>query len=292
MFHAGPHHQIPWQAPHPTGFLSFDEALQRSCNVFFETLGDRLGIERLSEGMSKMGLGRITGIGIPEATGRLPRDMRGPSWRRRAASWFSAIGQDQVAATPIQMANVAATVARNGIWVRPHLLVDSSMRPTSPDAPPDVVDLHLPPEALRLARLGMTKVVNSLAGTGTVLHRDDVVIAGKTGSAQAAKYSIPMRDENGRAILDEKGRPRRQFLTPSSPEHPNPLAPWYLGTGKEGQDLTHAWFIGFAPADHPQIAFCVLVEYGGSGGIAAGPIARDIIEACVQHGYLKLDKKK
>ena len=120
--------------------------------------------------------------------------------------------------------------------------------------------------------------------TGT--SGDDVLIAGKTGTAQAARFSVPVRDERGQVVRDENGRVKRNFLEPSTEEKPNPQNPWYVGHGPGGKDLNHAWFIGYAPADHPQIAFAVLVEYGGSGGTAAAPIARDVLEACVEHGYL------
>jgi cell division protein FtsI/penicillin-binding protein 2 len=68
----------------------------------------------------------------------------------------------------------------------------------------------------------------------------------------------------------------------------NPEAPWYRMTGVNEDRLTHAWFIGFAPVENPQIAFAILVEYGGSGGQAAAYIAREVIESCVEHGYLRL----
>ena len=73
------------------------------------------------------GLGRQTGVGIPEALGRLrgpPPGGRGPQYK----TWFSGIGQAPVSATPIQMANVAATIARNGVWKRPRLVSDAVAR--------------------------------------------------------------------------------------------------------------------------------------------------------------------
>ena len=115
----------PWDAPHPTGYLDFGDALERSCNVYFETMANRLGLERLCVGFDRFGLGRPTGIGIAEARGRLPRDFDGPHTERQDKTWFSGIGQDPVAATPIQMANVAATIARGGVWMRPRLLPDA-----------------------------------------------------------------------------------------------------------------------------------------------------------------------
>ncbi len=290
------HHPVPSGAPHPTGYLTFPDALERSCNVYFETLADMLRIDGLSYWMDKFGLGRPTGIGISESKGRLPNSYRGPAYLRRATAWFCGIGQTQVTATPLQMANVAATIARGGIWMRPRLIPEKEelamVRPaTGPSAPPipDRVDLHLDPAAIKAAQEGMTRVVNSRAGTGPQLHRGDVTIAGKTGTAQAARFSIIKRDAGGRPLRDENGKFQREFIEPSSAEHPNPRAPWYRGQGPEGKDLTHAWFIGFAPAEHPQIAFAVMVEYGGSGGPTAGAIARGIVQACIEHGYLTVE---
>jgi penicillin-binding protein 2 len=197
----------------------------------------------------------------------------------RSDTWFSGIGQSQVLATPLQMANVAATIARRGVWIRPHLLVDESR---------DVArrDLRLNPAALDACLTGMINVVNSPAGTGTILHRDDFLVAAKTGTAQAAKFNLLKYDENGKPARDEKGRLEREFFEPSTPEAPNRKMPWYRGAGNSGKELGHAWFIGFAPAVNPKIAFAVLVEYGGSGGKDAGPVAQAILDACLEHGYL------
>ena len=93
-------------------------------------------------------------------------------------------------------------------------------------------------------------------------------------------------DGDGKPRRDESGRIVRTFFKPSSPEEPNAAMPWYRGSGNSGTDLGHAWFIGFAPARDPKIAFAVLVEYGGAGGRDAGPVAQAILEACIEHGYL------
>lgn len=312
------HHPIPWDAPHPDGFLTFADALERSCNVYFETLADRMKIKGLAEGFSKFGLGRPTGIGIAEASGRLPILDAGPIWRRSSAAWMAGIGQGQILATPIQMGNVAATIARNGVWMRPQLMeagiggeetrINGGARGSAGGAPgsensgnltfnsqlqtPDRVDLHLSPPALAAAREGMIRVVNNRAGTAwsANLRRKDVLIAGKTGTAQAAKFTVPLRDENNRHVRDEKGRLQYRVLQPGTKEHPNPQAPWYRGTGAKEEKLDHAWFIGFAPAENPRIAFAVMVEYGGSGGNVGASITHDVIEACVEHGYLSLNR--
>ena len=276
------HHPIPSKAPHPTGFLTFADALERSCNVFFETMADRLKMEGLNHWMSEFGLGRLTEIGIAEAAGRIPGQRTVPNWR--SATWFSGIGQAEVNATPIQMANVAATIARRGIWIRPHLLVSES-------AEVEHRDLHLNPQAIEMAHQGMINVVNSLGGTGTILHRDDILIAGKTGTAQAAKFNILKTDDHGKPLRDENNHIIREYFDPSTPDAPNRKMPWYRGAGNSGSELGHAWFIGFAPARDPKIAFAVLVEYGGSGGKDAGPVAQAILEACIEHGYLSTSAK-
>src|SRR5690606_29717684 len=89
------HHPIPWSDAHPTGHLTYSDALQRSCNVYFETLADKMGLEGLSKWYRQFGLGMPVGIGIPESSGRLPDSFRGPADVRRSATWFAGIGQGQ-----------------------------------------------------------------------------------------------------------------------------------------------------------------------------------------------------
>ncbi|WP_428937049.1 peptidoglycan D,D-transpeptidase FtsI family protein [Fontivita pretiosa] len=297
------HHPIPTNAPHPTGFLNLTDALERSCNVYFETLADRLGMEGLAYWFDRFGLGRPTGIGIAEASGQIPRSNLVPAAQRRAAVWFSGIGQSQVLATPIQMANVAATIARGGVWMRPRLVPPGTEVVASATPGPDRVDLKLPAAAIAAVREGMTKAVNSAAGTGSSARRDDLLVAGKTGSAQASpltvprrdalnrpvmrKVPVPVKDENGTVKIVEREVPEREVLALGTHAQPNPRAPWYRGTGEREDRRSHAWFIGFAPADDPKIAFAVMVEYGGGGGATAGQVARQLLDACVQHGYLR-----
>jgi penicillin-binding protein 2 len=296
------HHPFPTDAPHrghdgnPDGFLTYSDALERSCNVFFETVADRLKIEGLTKWMKAFGLGRPTGIGIGEARGRTPDSFIGPN--RQFATWTSGIGQGPVAATPLQMCNLAATVARRGIWVRPSLVETGQMtapfKPkkiatgdTSWDQIPSQMDLHLAPAAVAAAIDGMTRVVNSRAGTGTSARRNDILVAGKTGTAQASRFLEPKLDAEDHIIRDENGKAQMELLPASTHDHPNPRAPWYRAIDPEGEKFDHAWFIGFVPANNPQYAISVMVEYGGGGGGAvAGPIASQIIDALVEHGYL------
>jgi penicillin-binding protein 2 len=285
------HHKIPYQDPHvghdgnDDGSLTFADALQRSCNVYFETLGDRFykdvregHREGLSKWFFRFGLGRPTGIGLAERRGMLPwsdHTMIEPQQK----TWYSAIGQVRVEATPIQMANVVATIARNGIWMRPKLVRDGQglVPTTNPDENPDRVDLHLKPEALAAARDGMVRVVNTEGGTGKQARRPDFVVAGKTGTATTFPLKYKHPDENGNVVAET--------LRPATAADPNPVAPWYRGSD-DGKTVNHAWFIGFAPAEDPKIAVCVFVEYGLSGGAAAGTIAGQVFGLCMEKGYL------
>ena len=303
------HHQVPH--PHvgthgnPDGFLTFPEALERSCNVFFESQahcmrspGDPLGLNTLSKYFALFGLGHETGIGIPERPGILPDSYAGPASWANSVLWFSAIGQTQVLASPIQMANVAATIARDGLWMRPRLVpAGVETRPILVRDPadrkrtipaPDVIDLKLPREAVAAAREGMVRVVNAEAGTGAkYVRRTDMHVAGKTGTAQAAPIRLAKKDLDGKVLKDEEGKTLFTEVPLARFGGEPTKTPWYRGYGKNGTDLKHAWYIGFAPAERPQIAFAVMVEYGGSGGANAGPIAGKLLDACVRHGYLK-----
>jgi penicillin-binding protein 2 len=297
------HHPVPSYAAHPTGLLTLADALERSCNPYFESIAHALGPVRLSDWYRKFGLGRPTYLGIAEAAGRVPIDferlMRGPE--ARASVWSAGIGQGPVAVTPLQMANVAATIARDGVWVRPKLLREGAppnypagsqgrVPPTTQLA--DRVELGIPPEALRAVRQGMFNVVNGRAGSGDAARRKDVMVAGKTGTAEAALLRVPKVDpRTGRVVRGDDGKVELETLELSTHDAPNPRAPWYRATGRHGDQPHHSWFVGFAPADDPQIAFAVMVEYGGSGGGAAGSVASRIVELCVRHGYLTVKPK-
>ena len=277
MFGIG-HHAVPYADPHPTGFLTYSQALERSCNVFFETAADKLGLDRLSYWMRQFGLGQKTGIGLPEVAGLVPDEVTFPAGQRQSSTWFAGIGQGPINATPIQMANVAATIARDGLWVRPTLATDPADAPKNDG--PNRVDLQMNPAGLVAAHRGMMAVVESPAGTGTQIRRPDMLLAAKSGTPQAAALF--------ETTVGPDGKLERRRIRLGSDENPNPEAPWYRGTvGEDGKEIrSHAWLIGYAPADDPKIAFAVFVEYGYSGGVAAGSVADVLLQACVDEGYL------
>ena len=140
-----------------------------------------------------------------------------------------------------------------------------------PGSGEDRVDLHLDPAAVAEAQAGMYAVVNNLSGTGHVLREDrSFKVAGKTGSAQASLLTIPAtrNPEPDEELINygSKDNPQWRLLVhPGTHENPNRDAPWYRFSGSEQKDKSHAWYMGFVPADHPRFAIAVLVEYGGSG---------------------------
>lgn len=306
---AGAHHAIPSQFPHPNGFLSFSDALERSCNVYFETAATKMGVDELAKWFDKFGLGRQTGIGIPEVSGTIPNGQKMPASMRLTFTRFSGIGQGKVLATPIQMANVVSTIARNGVWMPPRLVPAGVLPSTNPnDLPPARVDLKLSPAAVAEARQGMFNVVNAGAGTGRYhdIHKLGVVLAAKTGSAQASPLRRPVLDPStgkqvikteqydpqvdkatGQVTFKERKVPQWETLQLGTHAAPNPLVPWYRGSGANEDKLSHAWYMGYAPADHPRIAFAVVVYYGGGGGSTAGFVAKGMLEELIKHKYLQ-----
>ena len=302
--HLVAHHQLPGgsarhvgQYGNRDGFLTYSDSLERSCNIWFEVAAHRLGPAKMRDWMQRWGLGRPTGLGIPEAFTWLPNDTLPRKVEPKTAhllAAFTGIGQGQITATPIQMANVAATIARDGIWKRPRLISSANAFAGLPKLEgPDEVDLKLSPEGLAEAKLGMMRVVNRLSGTGHDAFKKHpelltkLKVAGKTGSAQAGReFNITENDPITRKPKrDEKGRVVRQYFKPMTKTTNNGM-PWYRGGGEKNDKLSHAWYIGFAPYDNPKVAFCVFVEYGGSGGLSAGDIARRLLVACQDRGYL------
>ena len=287
--------------PHPTaglnpgftpdaGEMTFADALQRSCNVYFETAAARLGEAGENKWFTAFGLGKTFGTGLPEKPGLLPRDLTEDERKDQGYVdrnvWLAGIGQGHVQATPLQMANVAATLARDGQVIQP-TLVEADAK----EALVGKTDLHLNPEALVLLHRGMKAVMRTEGGSGHAIDEQlPVEIAAKTGTAQAAPLTVARRDADGEFVRDaDTGRIVYDKLARSTRDAVNPAAPWYRRENDPAEDnakQSHSWFVGYAPADHPTVAFAVFVEYGGSGGRGAGSVVPPMIEALVKYGYL------
>lgn len=225
------------------GVVTLRQALAQSCNVYFYQLGVRLEINRIAKWAKLFGLGAPAGIDLPhEATGLVPS----PEWKLRTqrVPWYAgetvsvAIGQGQLSVTPLQLARVAAVIANGGRLLRPHL-VRAIGGQNVPYEAPSLVGLK--PSTIAAIRAGMEGVVQP-HGTGWRAQVAQIDVAGKTGSAQVVAKS-------------------------RLASHPDMVSM-----------LPHGWFVAFAPVDHPRIALAILVEHGGSGGEAAAPVAREILE--------------
>ena len=193
----------------------------------------------------RLGLGETTGIDLlTEDGGLIPT----PEWkeRTRGQPWYAgetisvAIGQGPLSVTPLQMARMAATLANGGRTITPHLahMGDRAEKATASRLRQETGFSTTTMRALRRAMVGVVR-----RGTGKAAAVEGIEVAGKTGTAQYSSRSAGVdADELPYAIRD------------------------------------HAWFVGFAPAENPQVAFAVFIEHGGHGGTTAAPVARRVLE--------------
>lgn len=174
------------------GKVTLTVALEKSCNVAFGTVGEKLGVKRLSDQAVKFGFGQtyFNELDDPlthQSVSRFPADADAPH------TVLAAIGQGDVAATPLQMAMVAAGVANNGVVMKPYVVahVESAnldvLDPATPQPLPDQPAIS-PSVASQLTDM-MVKVVD--AGTGTPAKIPGIAVAGKTGTAQSSANRPP-----------------------------------------------------------------------------------------------------
>lgn len=270
-----------WRCTAPHGPVDPIFAIQHSCNVFFYTIGQRLGVSREAAWMSRFGLGRPCGTGlIEELAGTLPT-RKGDGEARQAA-----IGQGQLSVTPLQAANMIATVAAGAY--RPVTVWANDPRPRA--APESV---GVPDAAWRLVREGMYRVVNQRGGTayGRAVLSDpgDCVLLGKTGSAEARalEWYYTCRFPDG-SIQEIRAPNSRSILS----RYDDDKKPTILGQRKlDEYEETHSWFVGYlAPrrdylkpvtANDLAVAIVVVIEYAGHGGEVAAPVAADMLESVI-----------
>ena len=234
------------------GWVDLHKALANSCDVYFYKIGHRLGIETIAKYASLFGLGKKTGIDLPsERQGIVPS----PEWKQQARGepWYPgetisvSIGQGYVTVTPIQMAQVIATIGNNGVAHHPQLIKGVRKRNTGEvklQPKPTAKDLGLQPAYIEDIQRSLAAVVTE--GTARRANSPLVAIAGKTGTSQVVTLRLDKEEE----------------------------------VPKEFRD--HAWFVSYAPVDNPQIAVAVLAEHSGHGGSAAAPLAKELIEAFIK----------
>jgi len=269
------------------GPLALEEALARSCNIFFYTLADRLGVRALLEWYGRFGMGRMLDVGLRQRTtnqdgdtvwlGESAGDLPDPeTMKRRADKRFATIimgiGQGPITWTPMQAANAYAQLAREGQVQDPSIVEQKHRSPRKGKRSDAPVHRHV----VEAVKEGLRQSVMESYGTGhhiryedrstePIFNADNVTVWGKTGTAQAPALPVDP-DQDG--VLDEDGDGQvDQYIT----------------------DVEHAWFVGLVGpkgSGKPKYSIAVIVEYGGSGGRCAGPIANQIIHALQEERYL------
>lgn len=229
-----------WSSGH--GTLDLSAAIKVSCNGFFYRYANHTGIRNIQTMTNLLGLGRNTGI---EVTGENPGNVPNPEWlRMQGLLWSDAftalvsIGQGATEASPLQMASVTASVANGGKVYQPRLV---------------------------------RKIVDK---DGTVVKDDNAILRHDLTREGLTPEHIEVVKRGMWRVVNEgggtAGRAKSELTTLSgktgTAQTANPLQP------------TNAWFIAFAPYDEPELAICVFVENGNSGGGAASPIAKNIVD--------------
>ena len=240
-------------AEHRThGVVDISKAIYQSCDVFFYTLAEKLGIDRIAKYAMAFGLGQKSGIDLPqEVSGVMPSE----EWKIRnfKQKWYAGetisvgIGQGAVAATPIQMARAIGAIASGGLLVRPHVVNPTEFPPNVvPASPvPDQSHVSIDPQNWEIITDAMADVVNP-GGTAALSHLQGIDFAGKTGSAQTISNTLKAK----------------------------------LGAaGKNFKD--NGWFVGVEPRRSPEIVVCTLLEEGEHGYLAARTAAQ-VIKAYVE----------
>ncbi len=235
------------------GTISVHRAIVESCDVFFYNVGQHLGVDRLAAWAHALGLGKKTGIELDnEKSGVVPSAQW--KWRRYRERWYPAetlsvaIGQGYVAITPLQLAELAAEIGNGGTFYQPQFVKEiDSIDGTPVKVFPPVIRsrVHIDPAVLDQVRAGMVGVVNAGDGTAHAARLDDVIVAGKTGTAQVIKEAQGVR------VKENEGPERYR---------------------------DHGWFMAFAPVDHPRIAIACIIEHGGHGGSSAGPVVKAVMQ--------------
>ncbi|MFH1419067.1 MAG: penicillin-binding transpeptidase domain-containing protein [Planctomycetota bacterium] len=300
-----------WRHMPGHGNMNAEDAIKNSCNVYFYSLGQRIGAKRLTDfyrtfvrGESGEGEAQQSTELIEERLGLIPtlawmREHRKRSFRPADGRNY-AIGQGEILLTPLQAANMFATLAEGHYRVPTLIANDGRLRPA-------IGFDGISQAAWDLVRRGVYRCVNEQGGTAQKYAQlETLEVCGKTGSAQCVpriverRYTFEIGEPGGAGEGGET--PRRSVVAPTVEAaremldlprdakcvEKKPVRKFPLPDPKDGKVPTHAWFAGFAPYHHPTIALAVVVEYGGSGGRTAGPVGKAVFEALMEspRGYL------
>jgi penicillin-binding protein 2 len=240
------------------GFIDMYRSIVMSCDVYYYQLGNDLGIDAIHDFMKPFGFGQVTGIDLEhEKTGILPSQ----EWKRErfkknraAQKWVGgdtisiSIGNGFNSYTPLQMGHAIATLANDGIVMKPHLvkmLEDPATHQRTLTVAKESARIPLKPENIAVIKRAMVGVIADQSGTGYIAFRNaGYTVGGKTGTAQ---------------VVGLKGAKYNAAATPE-------------------RLRDNALFTAFAPADKPRIAIAVVVENAGFGAAVAAPIVRKALD--------------
>ena len=226
------------------------KSIAHSVNSFYYQLAHDVGVDAMHDALSVFGFGQPAAAGIG---GGRPGVLPTEGWKLDTfgEQWYPGdtipigVGQGYIEVTPLQMARAMAVIANGGRLVQPYLAAGIG---NSRIMPPARSERLFADEHLRIVRDALAQVTQPGGTAYSRVGKDSLYpIAGKTGTAQVTK----LRFADGERIKNE-----------DLPEHLR----------------DHAWFVGFAPAYNPRIVVAALIEHGGSGGRAAGPIARAVMD--------------
>lgn len=252
-----------WKKTGHGGGVSVEQAIRESCDDYFYKGSLNIGIERMSNGLNRMGMGVKSNIDLPnEFIGTVPSRK----WKKEKFNkpWYrgetlnTAIGQGDFLVTPIQVARYTALMATGKLPI-PHIAYKIGDKILDPAA----LDILTPLEKQKLPIIqrAMREVCNDPKGTAKAYVSTRFPISGKTGTAQTTGI--------GQSVKNRQSEYSMEYLKRS-----------------------HAWFTTYGPSDNPQFIVTVLVEHGGHGGEATGAIVSGIYNKLLEFGYIKLAAPK
>jgi penicillin-binding protein 2 len=272
-----PRDYVCWDAA-GHGMQDFLHGLANSCDVYFYKIGggygtevpEGVGVWRLAEYARALGYGRLTGIELPgEQVGNVPD----PTWKRINAyetwstgdTYITTIGQGYVTATPLQVLVSFATIANDGVMMKPTLVKDI----IAPDG--EVIHIFTPTQ------------VSDITSDNVIHEVVDNVITDKTKNIEP--WVIDLIKEGLRMVITE-GTAKAEFEgfnfnaagKTGTAEYCDNVAQ-SLNLCQPGNWPAHAWFVGYAPYDNPEIVVVAFVYNGKEGSTVAAPIVRKVLEA-------------
>ncbi len=238
------------------GQVNLRTAMAQSCNVYFFDAARHMGTELLANWADRLQFGHATGIDLPyEKSGSVPGTGRGSSGSDTEAAHRRferealglAIGQSRLTVTPLQMARLLAFVANDGWLVTPHVVSDDGTARRVNE-----ID-HSPFRATRHRIAGIKDETLNAIRAGLLAAIDEPI---GTGFKTVRLPGVSIAGKTGTAET-----------APGKPDH--------------------AWFTGYVPAENPKYVVVVVLEHGGSGSKAAGPIARELVRSMKERGMLQ-----